>query len=321
MDMNMNLKNVDSDRLLSDAGSQFRKRAIQYMYILIVAAISILYITSSFVNLHPRDISEWVSITCSGIASMILGLAINNLLRAQGVSDGCRTNSVTKAQDAHRALIPHVVRDVFGCEAWCMKKNAENRRQQRAMIVASVGMRYEDCFDEDGSPLPLNLCKRPVRLRDPMLLANMAYNRTVNQKIRAYSRAVRCSPSALTAAILIGSPNGTDPYKLGRAINTYMSQEFGKGLVSKIAIAVSTSVMGGELIRSFDFVKLFLMCGQVILYLAFGCWSMMMAKAYATGEYRERLEKQTELIGMFLKDSGVSVSDPVSVSDSVSATK
>lgn len=277
--------------------AEIKKKAADAVYALIVAGISALYLLSSIIRIRPNSEEEWTMITLSGVASMVLGLCINNLMRAQGVHSARQWDPIVAAEEALRALAPVIVRNVYTVEQWCIRKNAENRRQQRAMILAEAGMEYGACFDEKGSPLP-----PPVM---PEGWSRREAKREYRRRLRAYRRAVHLKVARLRAADLIGGSGGRDPYKLGRDLNTYMTQGFYRGIASKVGIAAATSFLSADMVRSFDWANLIMMIGQLGIFLGFGFYAMARAKAYVRGEYRERVEKQAELIRECQRETGI----------------
>lgn len=286
-----------------------KQKAINRIYSLVAVALAGLYVLSAMFAFTEKKLDSVPAIAGSFIASLVLGQSIRNLLRIQGVQDGRRTKPVEDAEERHRRLASRLIRKVNEVETWCIRKNEENLLRQRERILASAGMQYEDYFDEDGRPRAVTFAYEKVKgswrfwERSGVKSRAKIINEVERKKERAFRRACRMRPTELSSALLIGSTQTEDTYHLGRTERAYLTQELTSGLVATIGIAAGTTYFGIDLIKDFDFAKLTMMAGQVIIYLSMGFVAMRQAYSFATGEYKERVDKQSDLMELFFDEN------------------
>lgn len=291
-----------------------KSRALDRVYSLVAVAIALLYVATSFLAFREKSIVDWKGIVGSFLASLFLGQSIKNLLRAQGVHNGRAVDVVKQIEEKHRSISSRVVRYVNAVDQWCVSKNRENLIQQRARILAASGMQYDDYFDEDGRPRDVTFGFVSVRLRDRIAFwrrdgaverAKMV-NRVETKKMKAFNRACRLRLGELSAAALIGTTRCTDAYELGRDVETYLGSKASGGILSTIGIAAATAYFGVDFILNPELGKVMLIIGQDVTYLAMGLVAMRQAYNFTTGEYRQRVQKQCDLMEEFFEDQKAS---------------
>lgn len=289
-----------------------KSKLLDKMYTVVAVGIALIYVASSFLVFREKSLIDWREIVGSFIASLFLGQSIKNLLRAQGVHNGRMDKAVKDAEERHRGLASKLVKFVNRVDAWCVAKNAENLMQQRARLLAAKGMQYDDYFDEEGAPksVKFNILsgrekERAIRHGESPVRIKMM-NRIERQKLKTFNAACRMRLGELSAATLIGTTHCSDAYSLGRDVDAYLGQKAQGGILSTIGIAAATAYFGVDFIMNPAAGKVMLIIGQDITYLAMGLVAMRQAYTFATGEYRERVTKQCDLMELFFEEEKAS---------------
>lgn len=270
-----------------------------YMNEAAVAVISILYLASAALKLVDtgRTLPEIVT---GAVLSFLVGTAINNLFRHQGVMVGDREPGVMDAVARHERLAGETAPFIDELTDFCERETARALRRERVRILAEESLRLEDAFDEQGRPLPYQprrVSWRPFRRG---WLAAIRFNRMETRRAAACLRAATLRITPLSAGELIseGHRRG-DPFYMGRSKRTFYSQEMRSGMISKAAVAIIFGYWGVELIEAFSPALLLWRFLQVGMLLGSGVMTMHGATDYMKNEYRARMMSKSAYLVQF----------------------
>lgn len=242
-------------------------------------------------------------IIADGSIAFLVGMLINRLFDLQGIMMGEKNERVLATISLHGETVDRISPFLDHLSAWCDWQNAENYRIQRTKILARYGLRYVDCFDEEGLALPYF----------PSAAHSFAKKRIERRKLRGYHKAVRLKLSSLDPGELTSEGGKTDdPFYLGRTKSQFERQTNFSEILVKLGLAVLSGYYGVRLIDDFNYVNLIWTVLQVLLFVSLGAIKMYKAYLYITDEYRARVIKKIDNLQKFenfIKNQPVTVSD------------
>ena len=251
-----------------------------------VAIISLIYIATSIVTLG-RTGKTIADILADSTIVMLLGFSINRIFDLQGLMMGDRDERVKAILKKHDEALNSVARYMDKLDLWCEMKNAEALRVQRTKILAGAGLKYENCFDENGEALPYEINKE--KLKDK-------YFRGLElRKFACYKKAVKLKLTPLTAGDL-SSEGGKkqDPFFLGRTKKQYEKGATISDIISKLIIAAVFGYYGAQLIQDFSWADLIWKLLQIGVFLIAGVIKMYKSYMFIVDEYRGRVIKKID---------------------------
>lgn len=270
-----------------------------YMNEAAVAVISVLYLASAALQLVDtgRTLPEIVT---GAAMSFLMGTAINNLFRNQGILLGDREVGVMDAVARHEKLAGEAAPFIDELTDFCERETARALRRERVRILAEESLRLEDAFDEHGRPLPYQARRVSWRPFRRGWLAAIRFNRMETRRAAACLRAATLRITPLSAGELIseGHRRG-DPFYMGRSKRAFYRQEMRSGMISKAAVAVIFGYWGVELIETFSPALLLWRFLQIGLLLCSGVMTMHGATDYMKNEYRARMMSKSAYLVQF----------------------
>lgn len=254
-----------------------------------VLLVSVAYVATSFMTIATTGKSPW-QILSDGVLSFIVGVLMNRMFETQGVINGDADPRVIATVGKHASMVETIAPYLDELDEWCAVKNAEALARARRTFLSSYGMRYKDYFSEDGTPLPYvpEAC-RTRKERKAEFWRRKKFEHAINIKI-----------THLSAGLLIsdtGDPN--DPYFLGRSKAEYTTQSARKDVWSKIILSVLFGVYSLSLLADFSIANLLWTILQLAVFLLMGSLKMEQSYIYVTDEYRNRVDKKTNILQMF----------------------
>ena len=289
-----------------------------------VAVLALVYTASALIQIGKSDKTVW-TILADGATAMLLSVAVARLLSLQGILRGKQSSGYL----ATASLLAEVVRDaapfVGKLDAWCKQKTAEALRELRERILLGGGLKYEECFDEDGVALPLPIREIPRELlpTDKKKRKMSAAERLVDarrqerleaweasEKLRrsCYDRAVATSIAPLVGSTLTGSRvRIEEPFDFGRDVTEYVVASTKSGLVSRVVCMCVFGYFGVDLVKDFSREELIYRALQVAVALAFGIVQMYLSYLYVVEERRGNDIKKIDYLQMFLSDARAGV--------------
>lgn len=266
----------------------FFRRSAGYLAAFLASGI---YILTSFIELEAGQ-KTVTQIIADGVISYLLGYFIARAFDMQGIMSGEREGKVVSAKKEHGDTVYRISPLIDKLDDWCEGENKKNYRIQRAKILARGGLRYDDCFDEDGVakdwvPNEEHLKSRRLRKKE-------------KRKMRAFRKAVRLKLTSLTAFDLTSDGGrDNDPFYFGRTKMEYERQRSGIDIVSRIGTALIVGYYGVSFIRDLDYGNLIWHAMQVAIFILAGVICMYQSYSFVTDEYCGRVCKKTDCLQKF----------------------
>ena len=257
----------------------------------VVFGVSLAYIATSFIAIDAtgKTISQ---IIVDGSVSLVLGFCINTVFGFQGMLNGEKDERVIQTVALHGQTVSEIASCLDRLDDWCEMMNRENYKTIRTRILASAGLYYSDCFDENGVAKPY--VGKFVSKTD-----KMEYLQEKRRK-KAYRHAVKLKLTPLTANVLTSEGGkASDPYYLGKTKREYQAKTSIMGLASKIGIAIFAGYYGFDFISTLDFGDLIWRILQIAVFVVMGVIKMFKAQMFITDEYRGRIIKKIDHLQKF----------------------
>ncbi len=301
-----------------DKAKEFLSNCFGY---LIVGVTCILYILTTVFMLNPTG-KTLGQIIGEGILAFFIGISINRLLSVQGILNGTKTEMVAKTMGLYALTVEKISNIINQLGGWCHKKNNITYQRQRIKILARAGLKYTDCFHEDGTAKEINLVyeEQPIiknieKLKNKLTRRNelnriRTLKRENKDKKRDYDFKKKCYWQAVSLKLSELYPNDLtseggkkdDPNYLGKTINEYLTINSIKDIVAKIFLAIIFGVYGIKLIDSFSWVNLIWTGFQICTFLCFGLIKMRASYMFIINEYRGRIIKKIDNLEEFYAD-------------------
>ena len=265
----------------------------------LILLISVGYIATAFITVEKSGKSIG-RIIADGIVIFLIGIMINRAYELQGMTEGDRDDRVQQALDRHVEAVDEVAPYIDRLDAWCDRKNRDAMRTQRVRILAERGMRYTDYFDEDGMALEFSINEAHLK--------NRHMRKLELKRIRCYYKALSLRLTPLTSVALI-SEGGRfwDPYYLGRSKPEYTKESGRSDVITKIVLSVLFGYFGIALIADWSMATLIWKTLQVAVFVVMGSLKKTRSYQFVTEEYRGRITKKTNILRMFMNETGVSL--------------
>jgi len=266
----------------------FFKQSIGYF---VVAFTCIIYILTALIRIEETG-KTIAQIIADGVVAFLLGIFIARMFDLQGMMNGNKTAKVEAARTAHSEIVSKVADYIDRLDAWCEDENRNNYKVERTKILARAGLRYVDCFDENGVAKDWS--------PDPARLENKLTKHLEKRKVRGYNKAVKLKLTSITASDLMsegGKQN--DKFNFGRTKAEYEKTSSIKDIVSKAGTAIIFGYYGVTLIQDFDYASLIWMALQVAIFLITGVIKMYQSYNFILDEYRVRIIKKIDNLQKF----------------------
>ena len=117
---------------------------------IIVCITCILYILTTVFVLNPSG-KTLGQIIGEGILAFCMGVSINHLLSVQGILNAKKSEVVDGTMKLYAKTVEKISAIINQLGEWCHKKNNITYKRQRIKILARAGLKYCDCFYEDGT--------------------------------------------------------------------------------------------------------------------------------------------------------------------------
>ena len=273
---------------MNEKVKDFFKQSVGYI---VVAFVCIIYILTALVRIEEtgKTISQ---IIADGVVAFLLGVFIARMFDLQGMMNGNKTKKMEAARNAHAEIINKVVDYVDKLDEWCEEENAKNYKVQRTKMLARVGLKYDDCFDENGVAKDW--------IPDQARLDNKLTRKSEKRKISGYHKAVNLKLTSLSAGDLMSEGGKQhDQFFFGRTKAEYEKSSSIKDVISKSGTALIFGYYGVTLIQDFDYANLIWMGLQVAIFLITGVIKMYQSYNFIVDEYRGRIIKKIDNLQKF----------------------
>ena len=253
-----------------------------------VGLISLIYIASSLILISKTGKSVY-EIIGTGFISMVVGSLINGSLRSVGVRRGEEDQRMVDALKNHADTVCEVSPFLDKLEEFCDSENKLAIKKIRMKILATAGLKYDDCFDENG------VCKE-------LLLTQDRNNRRKNRKImRAYRKAVNLKIKELTVDSLTFDGGSSDnPFDFGKSKREFSKSKNATDIITRVIMAVIFGYFGVTLVSEINFATVIWNALQIVMYITSGVVGMYSTYMWIVEDYRQGVMKKVEYLKRFI---------------------
>ena len=256
----------------------------QYISYIAVGLISIIYILTAVLEIDETGKSIQ-KIIADGVVAFLFGININHLLGVQGLMNGDKNEKVVSTLELYGSTIEEVEPYIEELDGWCEEQNANNLKRQRTKMLSRVGLKYSDCFDEDGT----------AKGFIPTYGKSKESDKAERKKCKMYKKAVWLKLTELTAGTLTSEGDKPqDIYDFGKTKAQFVTRENSKDIIGKIVCALVFGYYGIALIKDFSWSLLIWTALQVGIFLVMGLIRMFRFYIFVTDEYRGRIIKKID---------------------------
>ena len=237
----------------------------------------------------------------TGTLSMMVGLLINGVFRSIGVERGKDDEKMQKTREIYSSAVIEIVPEIDKLEKFCEEENKEALLRVRSRILAKAGIRYSDCFGDDGAQLPYETdLSSEEEIENAKEQKRRKMKRQNNQRARAYSKATSVKIKALTPQVL--TSEGTkenDPFNFGKSKKEFYSRKNAGDLCSRILMAVIFGYFGVSFVSEVNFAALIWNALQIVMYITSGVMQMYSSYNFIVDDYRASLIKKIDYLQKF----------------------
>ena len=249
-----------------------------------VVLLSLVYIASSLILISKtgKTVGE---ILASGALSMVVGILITGIFRSIGIQKGDSDESTIATDKLHSQAVDEIVPYIEELDGFCDVENTRALERVRKKILAKEGLKYSDCFDENGVSKPFVADERA---------------KTYKKKLRAYNKAVN-----LKIKLLIGSNltaegvNADDPFNFGKTKKQYAASHNTSDLVVRGIMAIVFGYFSVAFADTVNFASIIWNTMQIIMYIASGVMQMHSSCMWVINDYRHNKIRKIDILQRF----------------------
>lgn len=251
-----------------------------------VIGLSLIYITSSLILISKtgKTIAE---IIASGALSMVVGILIVGIFRSIGIQKGEGDDRTIATENLHSKKVEEVIPYIDELDEFCHLENERVIKNIRTKILAKEGLKYGDCFDENGVSKEIILDEK---------------SKTYKKKIRAYNKAVNLNIRPLVGSNLTAEGvNMDDPFNFGKTKKQYAASHNTSDLVVRGIMAIVFGYFSVAFASEIDFASIIWNTMQIIMYIAGGVMQMHNACMWVVNDYRHNKIRKIDILEKFKK--------------------
>ena len=252
---------------------------------LAVALISVVYITSSLVKISTTE-KTVIEIIGTGILSFIVGFLINSAFRSIGVRKGDESEKMISTVKLHGEAVEEIVPYIDRLDEFCDNENKNALFKIRQKILSSAGLRYDDCFDENGIAREITIdCK----------------NKDIKkEKENAYKRAIKIKIKPLLASNLTSDGvNEYNPFDFCKSKKAFASQKNAIDIISRVLLAIIVGYFGVTFVSDADYSTIIWNTLQIVMYIFSGVIQMYASYNWIVDDYRQSVIKKIDYLQKF----------------------
>lgn len=286
---------------ISEKAKKFFSQNIGYFMIFLASCI---YIVSGLIIINETGKSV-ASVIVDGALAFFFGFFINRVFDLQGMMNGDRDERVKRTYKLHDDIVLKITPYIDKLDAWCEKKNKEAMKVARTRILSKAGLKYENCFDENGVAKEYTTDSKKLvhegEFKDKAEKLKFKLERAAEKaKFAAYKKACKLKLTLLTTNMLTseGGKEG-DPFNFGMTKRQYETKTAVTDSFAKIGIAIISGVYGVKLIEAFSWYYLIWTTLQVVLFLVIGVIKLYQSYMFVTDDFRSRIIKKIDKLSQF----------------------
>ncbi len=252
-----------------------------------VVLISIAYIASSLVLISKTGRSVY-EILGTGALSLIVGMLINSTFRSMGIRRAEQDERTISTKSLHEQTVEQISPFIDRLDGFCDRENEMALKRIRARILLSAGLRYENCFDENGV----------ARELDKSLFGA---DKTKNKRIlKAYKKAQRVKIKPLTSFLLTcDSTNYNNPYDFGKSKHEFDMQKGASDIMARVIMAIIFGYFGVSLVSDVNVATIIWNALQIVMYITSGIIGMYSSYSFIVDEHRAGVIKKIDVLQKF----------------------
>ncbi|MBQ8545635.1 MAG: hypothetical protein IJ437_01710 [Clostridia bacterium] len=265
-----------------------------------VILISLAYIAGSFIMISATGKTVY-EIIAGGIISMIVGLLINGVFRSVGLRRGEEDEKTVSTANLYAETLDGVVPHIDKLQDFCDVENVRALSTIRKKILARAGMKYDDCFDENGVVRCFDYeLYRDEQIENASKRQRRKYLKINRQRRRAYNKAVGVKIKQLSPAILTSdNVKENDPFDFGKSKKEYSSQQNISDIASRVVMAIIFGYFGVSLASEINLAVLIWNTMQIVMYIASGVVQMYTTYTWIVNDHRIGVIKKIDCLQKF----------------------
>ena len=249
-----------------------------------VVLISLIYIASSLILISKTGKSVY-EIIATGALSMVVGILITGIFRSIGIQRGDGDERTVATDKLHSETVESIIPHIDLLDDFCDVENKRAVKSLRTRILAKEGLKYDECFDENGISLPFEAD---------------ASAKNYKKKLRAYNKAVNLKIKPLVASNLTAEgANTDDPFNFGKTKKQYTAQGSTSDIVVRAIMAVIFGYFGVAFASEVNFGAIIWNTLQVIMYICSGVMQMHNSYVWVVNDYRYAKIRKIDLLDKF----------------------
>ncbi len=260
-----------------------------------VALISVIYIASSLILISKTGKSVY-EIIGTGFLSLVVGSLINGAFRGIGIRKGETDEKTVSTNQLHAKAVEEIVPYIDRLDEYCERESLQAVRLLRIKILSTVGLKYEDCFDENGVTREVVFTQGESKTKKEARLLR----KKAREKKRAFSKAVRLKIKPLVSASL--TSDGVDfnnPFDFGKNKREYSRSKSTTDTLLRILMAVIFGYFGVSMVSEINFATIIWNSLQIIMYIASGIIGMYSSYMWIVEDYRQGIIKKIDKLQKF----------------------
>lgn len=248
--------------------------------------VCVVYVFAELINIRTtgKTIPE---ILWDGGRAFLLSYSLSQIFGIKGMKTAEKSEKVLQTDALLAEKIVASEPHISVMDEWCEKKTLSTLERIRRSILAKVGIRYEDVFDDDGNSKEYVIKDTVPKIR--------------KRKEKALHKALCINITNLTSTWLMSAEeNEEDPYNHNKTKGWYLTKKAITDLVTKIIVFIAVGSFTVDAFRDFNYAKIIWGAIQVATYLLFAVVSYLKSYDFVMDELRGQKIKRINLLNEFL---------------------
>lgn len=266
-----------------------------------VVLISLAYIAGSFVLISQTGKTVY-EIIATGVISLIVGILLTGVFRSLGIQKGEEDEKTISTNKLYSETVESCVLKIDLLEDFCELENEKARESIRKKILSQAGLKYSDCFDENGGvkSYDYELYSSEAIEKENSKRQKRKYKKINHRRKRAYYKAVNIKMKLLTPSTLTStSLKENDPFDFGKTKKEYRSQRNLSDMVTRVFMAIIFGYFGVTFVSEVNFATLIWNILQIVMYITSGVIQMYASYSFIVDEYRLNVIKKIDYLQKF----------------------
>lgn len=263
-----------------------------------VALISLVYIASSLVLISKTGRSVY-EIIGTGFLSLVVGSLINGSLRNVGIRRGEEDERTVATVMLHSEAVEEIAPYIDRLDEYCESENKRTIKIIRAKILAEAGLKYDDCFDENGVAKEIAIDYKSCR-GGACSSRQREAKKKIRQRKRAYKKAVNLKFKSLVASNLTSDGGDfNNPFDFGKSKREYTKSRSASDMLVRAVMAIIFGYFGVTLVSEVNFATIIWNSLQIVMYIASGIIGMYSTYMWIVDDYRQGVIKKIDHLQKF----------------------